>query len=62
MNMSKVPPGRRCDSDEGSADGLGVSGGAGEASNSPDGAGGGELTDSFDGACIGGTSRSDSRI
>ena len=48
-NVSKVPPGRRCESDEGSAD-NGVSG---EPSNSPDGAGVGELSDSPDGACIG---------
>ena len=46
--MSKVPPGRRCESDEGSADGLGDGAGAG----SPDGTGIGdesELSDSADG-------------
>ena len=47
MNMSKVPPGCRCES--GSADGLGDGGGAGEASDSLDGAGVGELSDSADG-------------
>ena len=53
--MSKVPPGRLCESDESSADNGGV---AGEASNSPDGAGVAELSDSPDGACIGETSDS----
>ena len=48
--MSKVPPGRRCESDESSAGGLGDGAGAGEPSNSPDGAGIGEAsTDSADG-------------
>ena len=36
-----MPSGGRCESDEGNADSLG-DGGAGEASNSPDGAGVGE--------------------
>ena len=50
-----MPPGGRCESDEGSADGLGVAsdrpdgGGAGEAPDNPDGAGDGEATDSADG-------------
>ena len=35
--MSKVPPGGRCDSGEGSADGLGDGAGAGEPSDSADG-------------------------
>ena len=48
--MSKVPRGRRCESNESSADNGGV---AGEASNSPDGASVGEPSDSPNGACIG---------
>ena len=58
MSMSNVPPGRRCKSDEGPADDIGVvsdspdGGGAREASENPDGAGAGELCDS-DGAGIG---------
>ena len=51
--MSKVPPRRRCKSDEDSADGLEDGGGAVEASNSPDEAGIGELSDSPDGADVG---------
>ena len=47
-NMSKVPPGGRCDSDKGSGDGIGDGPGAGEGSNSPDGAGFGEPSDSAD--------------
>ena len=43
-----MPPGGRCESDEGSADDLG-DGDAGEASNKPDGAGVGEHSDSADG-------------
>ena len=50
--MSKVPPDRRCESDEGSADGLGDGGDAGEAFNSPDGEDVGELSDSSDGASV----------
>ena len=34
--MSKVPSGRRCESDEGSGDGLGHEGGPGKASDSPE--------------------------
>ena len=45
--MPKVPPGSRCEADEGSADGLEDGAGAGEASNSPDG-GVGEASDSAD--------------
>ena len=45
MNMSKVPPWRRCESDEGSVDDLWDGAGAGEASNRPDGAGVGEPSD-----------------
>ena len=37
MNGSKVPPGDRCESDEGSADGPGDGGNGGDGSNSPDG-------------------------
>ena len=49
-----MPSGGRCESDEGSADGLGVvsdrsdGGGAGEAPDSPDGAGDGGASDSAD--------------
>ena len=50
--MPKVPPGGRCESDEGFADGLG-DGGAGEASDSPDGAGVEEPSDSADGTSSG---------
>ena len=48
-NMSKVPLGSHCDSDEGSGDVIGDGAGAGEASNSPDGAGIEEPSDSTDG-------------
>ena len=51
--MPKVPPGSRCEADEGSADGLGDGGGAGEAFNSPDGAGIEEPSDSADGTSSG---------
>ena len=47
--MSKVPPGGRCESDEGSTDGVEDGDGAGEASNNVDGAGiGGEPSDTAD--------------
>ena len=53
MNMSKVPPGGRCESDEGSGNDLEVAsdrsdGGAGEVSDCPDGPGVGEASDSAD--------------
>ena len=48
MNVSKVPPGDRCESDKGSADGLGDGGSAGDASNNPDGDIG-EVSDNADG-------------
>ena len=47
--MPKVPPGGRCESVEGFADGVGDGGGAGEASDTPDGSGVGEASDSADG-------------
>ena len=47
--MSKVPPRGICESDEGSAEGLGDGGGAGEVSNSPDGVGVGKPSDSAEG-------------
>ena len=34
--MSKVPPGRRCESDEGPSDGLGHGAGVGEPSDNAD--------------------------
>ena len=52
MNMSYVPPGGRCESDEGSADRLGDSVGAGDAFNSPEGAGIGEVSNGPDGAGV----------
>ena len=58
-NLSKVPPGSHCTpSDEGSADGLGDGGGAGEASNSLDGGGNGKLSDRPDRAGVGKASNS----
>ena len=53
-NISKVPPGGRCECDDGSADGLVDGGSSGKASDSPDGAGIGELPDCPDArACVG---------
>ena len=43
--MPKVPPGGRCESDEGSADGLGDGGSPGLSFDSPDGPGVGEVSD-----------------
>ena len=51
-NVSKVTPSGHCESEEGSADGLGDGGGAGEASSSLVGAGVGEPSDSADGSKV----------